>query len=86
MAKRRRSSVPKLTELAAPTLRAYLRKSGESQHDLARRVGVNQSTISQLCNGGRNPSGRVALRISKATGVPVEAILKPRRRRKAGGT
>lgn len=63
----------------APTLRAYLRESGVSQYDLAKAVGVNQSTISQLSRGGRRASGKLALRISKCTGVKVEGILAARR-------
>lgn len=36
------------------TLRSYLAASGMTQNELARKVGVSKSFVSQLMNGGRS--------------------------------
>jgi XRE family aerobic/anaerobic benzoate catabolism transcriptional regulator len=55
-----------------------LREAREwSQPDLAKRAKVSQAYIAELEHGTkRNPSVRVAVRLAKALGVPVTALLK----------
>jgi transcriptional regulator with XRE-family HTH domain len=56
----------------------FLRETGMTQADFAALVGVRQSLISRIVNGTRSPSLSLAVRISKASGVPVESLLKGR--------
>jgi len=63
------------------TLREYLRGPPRiSQRAFAERVGVNQSMISMLTRGRRRPRAALALKLHRITGVPLEALLAPRRR------
>lgn len=57
------------------SLRACLDKTGESQAEFARRIGVSKSYMSELLSGGKTPSLSLALKIADATrgSVPVEA-------------
>jgi len=55
------------------TLADYLTHSGETQEQLAVRVGVTQPTISRAANGAP-VSLRTAKKLSAATGVPVESF------------
>jgi transcriptional regulator with XRE-family HTH domain len=54
-----------------------LREAREwSQPDLAKRAKVSQAYIAELERGTkRNPSVRIAVRLAKALGVPVAALL-----------
>jgi XRE family aerobic/anaerobic benzoate catabolism transcriptional regulator len=54
-----------------------LREAREwSQPDLAKRAKVSQAYIAELELGTkRNPSVRIAVRLAKALGVPVTALL-----------
>jgi transcriptional regulator with XRE-family HTH domain len=63
------------------TLKAYLRRSGETQRSLARRAGCDQSMISMLKTGKRIASGPLALKLHRLTGVPLEALLTLQRQR-----
>jgi transcriptional regulator with XRE-family HTH domain len=70
---------------APRTLREYLKTSGVSQKQLARRLGVHQSTISMLVHGLRAARFKLAQKIHDKTGVPIEKLLvaahpRPRRR------
>lgn len=51
----------------------YFKRSGETQAELADRVGVSQPQISLVLNG-ISCSFRLAKRIHAATGVPLETI------------
>ena len=54
-----------------------LREAREwSQPDLAKRAKVSQAYIAELERGTkRNPSLRITVRLAKALGVPVTALL-----------
>jgi transcriptional regulator with XRE-family HTH domain len=55
---------------------AKLRRQRQlSQAALARRMGSHVMTISKLERGVRQPSTRTLLRLAKALGVPVTALL-----------
>jgi putative transcriptional regulator len=47
---------------------------GMSRLDLARTLGVNYQTVGYLERGDYSPSLELALRVSAAFGLPVEAI------------
>jgi transcriptional regulator with XRE-family HTH domain len=64
--------------MAYRTLADYLARAGETQTDLARRVGCSQAVISRVAAGLQAPSFRLALRISKAARVPVASLLPTR--------
>jgi transcriptional regulator with XRE-family HTH domain len=61
------------------TLTQYLDAKKITQAEFARRLGVNQGTVSKLCRAGR-PSWRLAARIEDETGgaVPVSVWAKAR--------
>jgi transcriptional regulator with XRE-family HTH domain len=54
------------------SLTDYLERSGETQEQLAERIGMSQPTIS-LAKQGRG-SYKTLRKISKATGVPLESF------------
>ena len=54
----------------------YREVAGLSQADLARRVGVDKSTINKIEQGSRPASPRLAVRIEAATGIS-RAIIRP---------
>lgn len=45
-----------------------------NQSALARRVSITDQTMSKIAQGKSEPTLKVALRIAKALGVPVEEI------------
>lgn len=45
-----------------------------TQQVLADRIGINKTTYSDFETGARRPSLRVALKIQKVTGIPVETL------------
>ena len=51
----------------------YLQRSGETQVELAERVGVNQSSIS-LAKNRKSCGFKLVMRIHRATGVPIESL------------
>ena len=57
-----------------PSLAAYLRGTGTTQVELADLLGFTQGYMSKLVRRLQQPSLPEALRISKLTKVPVEAL------------
>lgn len=55
-------------------LKKYRLENKLTQQVLADRIGINKTTYSNFETGARNPSLRVALKIQKITGIPVEAL------------
>lgn len=62
------------TTKSYPTIQAWMEATGTNQTELARRVGINQSHLSNILRRSRRASLYVALRLSKLTGVPIEVI------------
>jgi transcriptional regulator with XRE-family HTH domain len=56
-------------------LREYLDRSGITQAAFAKRVGVSQPTVSNWVRGAHSASPATLKRISRATGVPLDALL-----------
>ncbi len=54
-------------------LERYLRSSGETVTQLARRIGRSPSTLSRPLNGERNVSMDIAVEVEAATGGAVTA-------------
>ena len=54
-------------------------KSGLTQHEWSRRLGVSKGHLSQLVSGSKKPSLDLALRIAAMTdgAVPVESWARP---------
>lgn len=48
-----------------------------TQDDVARVVGISRSFYTQIENGTRTPSLRVAMRLAHLFGVPIEEIFLP---------
>jgi len=55
-------------------LREVRRRKGLRQSDLAKKVGVFQSEISEIETGERKPSVYLAKRIAKALGVSLDEL------------
>lgn len=52
-----------------------MERTGVHQAELARRAGMQRSSLSQLLSGSRRCSLGAALRLAKVTGVPVEKLV-----------
>lgn len=61
-----------------PSLRAYLKGEGRTQEQLAADLGVRQGTVTKWVRGATMPRPEMALRISKLTNVPTDALLRAR--------
>jgi plasmid maintenance system antidote protein VapI len=55
------------------TLTDYLEQTGTSQGELAARLHVSAPYVSLMCSRKRAPGRRLALRIEKILGVPIES-------------
>ena len=55
-------------------LEALRKERGVRQEDLARALGVSRQTVISLEKGRYDPSLRLALRLGRYFGLPVEAI------------
>ncbi len=53
-------------------LLAELRKKGMTQSDLARLFGITAGAVSRWASGDRSPCLRLALRLERELGIPVE--------------
>lgn len=57
-----------------PDLKTYFDESGDTQEAYAKRLNRSQSWLSKVVNGTLEPGIRMALRISRETGVPLESL------------
>ena len=57
------------------SLQDWMERTGTTQVELARRVRMPESQLSQLLKGSRRCSLMRALALSKVTGVPVEKLV-----------
>ena len=60
------------------SLADYLAATGQTQEALAEALGISQPAISAYVAGRTMPRPALALRLSKYTGVPVEALMRAR--------
>lgn len=56
-------------------LAGYLQRAGITQQQFARQVGISPQHLSEILSGKKFPSYQVAIRISRAAGVPIELLL-----------
>jgi transcriptional regulator with XRE-family HTH domain len=61
-----------------PNITAYLEATGQTQQELAAKLGKSQAFVSKLRRGLVQPSLDEALRISGELGIPVESLVSPR--------
>ncbi len=61
---------------AYPDLKTFLRKTGTTQHALAKRIGVEASHVSKILSGRRLPSGPVAIKIVRMAKIPLESLFR----------
>ncbi len=54
------------------TLKEFRKQKGLSQTELANRVGLKQTTISQYENGSRRPNLHMAKKIADALGMSLD--------------
>jgi transcriptional regulator with XRE-family HTH domain len=57
-----------------PSLAAFFGEDRPGRASVAKKLGISESYLSLLVDGKRTPSLPLALRISKLTGVPVDAL------------
>lgn len=61
-------------ETNRPALIAFRIKSGYSQREFAKRLGVAHTTIMRIEKGDRNASPKLGKKIADLLGIPMEAI------------
>lgn len=61
-------------EILRSRLRMIMVEQGRTQKWLGEKVGASNRTISEIINEKREPTLKVALRIAKVIGEPVEKI------------
>ncbi len=57
------------------TIREYLKRSGRTEKQLARLLGVSQPYVNMLKNCRRRPKPELAERIEAVTGIPFKMLL-----------
>lgn len=57
-------------------LAQWLKISGISGSDLAKRVGVSSPFLSRIATGTRQPSLTIAAKLARETGLPLDKFLK----------
>lgn len=79
-----KASVRRWRSEAPQSLQAFLKGPPRiGQRELAEAVGCNQSTISMILRGLRNPSAALIRELNRVTGVPLAVLHeKPRRPKK----
>ena len=69
-----------------PNLAAFFKATGMTQEQLAKRLGISQSSMSKITRGITGPSLELALRIERAAGVPIESLLRAEYRETTGNS
>lgn len=54
-------------------LRDWMRRREFINEEASRYLGLDASVVTKLANGSRNAGLRIAIRIERLTGIPVEA-------------
>jgi transcriptional regulator with XRE-family HTH domain len=57
------------------SLEQYLEKTGKSERQLARILGITQPYVNQLKRGQRRPAPRLARKIEAVTGISFRSLL-----------
>ncbi|NIP33185.1 helix-turn-helix domain-containing protein [Candidatus Saccharibacteria bacterium] len=56
-------------------IKLFLQGRGWTQAELARRLGIHEQTIYRIIAGTRWPSYKLAVRIRKTCGIPIEKLM-----------
>jgi len=64
-----------IRKISFSSLKEYMKKKKLSRKDLAIELGITQQYLSMYFNGRRNFSTKLALSISKKTGIPIENLI-----------
>jgi transcriptional regulator with XRE-family HTH domain len=59
------------------SLSEFKQAKGLSNQELAKLLGVSDAHLSMILSGQRNPSRKLAQRISEKTGIPILNLLYP---------
>jgi transcriptional regulator with XRE-family HTH domain len=57
----------------------YFRKTGDTQAQLAAKVGISQAHLSMILSGKRTGTVGLLLRLADTMGVPIESLVGRRR-------
>lgn len=58
-------------------LKTYKEKRGFSSRELARQLAISEPHLSLILAGKRSMSKKLAVRVSKRTGIPLMSLLYP---------
>jgi len=64
----------RLPKRTYPDLTTYFDESGDTRDAFARRLNRSQSWLSKVENGNLEPGIRMALRICRLAGIPLESL------------
>ncbi len=56
-------------------LRAYLKRSKQSQRQFAAEIGIDPTLVCRWLSGKRKPARSVMAKVSKKTGIALEAMV-----------
>ena len=70
--KRRRLSARKTPKY--PNLRAYMKRTGETQETLAAALGISQAHISRILAGKAVPRTELAIRLADYADIPIDSF------------
>jgi len=60
--------------LRYPDLATYLERSGDTQEQIARRIGISQASVSRIKDGKSLPSADIAERLAAYAGIPLDSF------------
>lgn len=55
-------------------IRRYREDTGQTQQQLAARLGITKSTVSKIERGALRPADQVALKLEKLTGIDFKVL------------
>jgi transcriptional regulator with XRE-family HTH domain len=60
--------------MSGKQIRSWMKKQGLSQRELARVIGVHETTVSRIITGSRRIGVRPAMLLAKEMGIPMETF------------
>jgi transcriptional regulator with XRE-family HTH domain len=57
------------------SIRDYLKRTGQTEVELAELARISQSSVNKIKNGTRRPTPEVAARLETITGIPLRILL-----------
>jgi transcriptional regulator with XRE-family HTH domain len=68
--------LPSLPNPVYPDLATYLQKSGDSQGNIARTLGIKQAHVSRIADGQMVPRPALAVRIAGYCKIPLDSFMR----------